>query len=210
MKPSSYVTSDGPRSHIQPPVSGRILAGPMKLTGRQRLIIIAAICVAAGGAALWLARAPASAQPVAVEGDGVRGPKGMMWVPGGEFLMGSEHKLAQKNERPAHKVRVHGFWMDKTHVTNAQFAAFVKATGYITTAERKPDWEAIKVQVPPGTPKPADSALVPGAMVFVGTDRPVNLNDWSQWWAYVPGADWRHPQGPNSSIEGKDDHPVVQ
>jgi sulfatase modifying factor 1 len=134
----------------------------------------------------------------------------MMWVPGGEFLMGGDHKLAQRNERPAHKVRVRGFWMDQTHVTNAQFAEFVRATGYITTAERKPDWETIKVQVAPGTPKPPDSALVPGAMVFAGTERPAPLNDYSQWWAYVPGADWRHPQGPGSSIEDKDDHPVVQ
>jgi formylglycine-generating enzyme required for sulfatase activity len=101
--------------------------------------------------------------------------------------------------------------MDETHVTNAQFAAFAKATGYVTTAEQRPDWETIKVQLPPDTPRPPEeSALVPGAMVFVGTDRPVPLNDYSQWWAYVPGADWRHPQGPGSSIEGKDDHPVVQ
>jgi len=124
--------------------------------------------------------------------------------------MGSDHKLAQRNERPAHKVRVGGFWMDRTHVTNAQFAAFVKATGYVTTAERKPDWETLRVQLPPGMPRPPDSMLVPGAMVFVGTDRPVPLNDYSRWWAYMPGANWRHPQGPKSSIEGKDDHPVVQ
>jgi len=149
-------------------------------------------------------------KPQVVEGDGVKGPRGMVWVPGSDFLMGSDHKLAQRNERPAHKVRVHGFWMDRTHVTNAQFAAFVKATGYVTTAERKPDWETIKAQVAPGTPRPPDSALVPGAMVFVGTDRPVPLDDYGQWWAYMPGADWRHPQGPRSSIEGKDDHPVVQ
>jgi formylglycine-generating enzyme required for sulfatase activity len=171
---------------------------------RTWLIGLAAALACAGaayGAAKYFG---APAQPQIVERDG------MMWVPGGEFLMGSDHKLAQENERPAHKVRVHGFWMDRTHVTNAQFAAFVKATGYVTTAERKPDWETLRVQLPPGTPKPPDSALVPGAMVFVGTEKPVRLDDYSQWWAYVPGADWRHPQGPNSSIEGKDDHPVVQ
>jgi len=134
----------------------------------------------------------------------------MAWVPGGEFLMGSDHKLAQKNERPAHKVRVAGFWMDRTHVTNTQFAAFVKATGYVTNAERKLDWEAIRGQFAPGTPKPPDSELVPGAMVFVGTHEQVPLDDYSRWWAFVPGADWRHPQGPRSSIEGKDEHPVVQ
>ncbi|GGI52838.1 hypothetical protein GCM10011430_00120 [Oxalicibacterium solurbis] len=150
------------------------------------------------------------ARPVIIEGDGVHGPRNMVWVPTGEFLMGSDHKLAQPNERPAHKVRVHGFWMDRTHVTNAQFAAFVKATGYATTAERKPDWETLRVQLPPGTPRFPDSMLVPGAMVFTGTNRQVNLSDYSQWWAFVPGANWRHPQGPDSNIEGKDNHPVVQ
>lgn len=138
------------------------------------------------------------------------GPKGMVWVPEGEFLMGSDHKLAQPNERPTHRVRVHGFWMDRSHVTNAQFADFVKATGYVTTAERKPDWETLRVQLPPGTPRPPDSALIPGAMVFTGTSQQVRLDDYSQWWSYVPGADWRHPRGPGSSIEGKDNHPVVQ
>jgi len=153
--------------------------------------------------------APAQ-KPRIVEGDGVHGPVAMVWVPGGEFLMGSDHKLAQRNERPAHTVRVKGFWMDRTHVTNAQFAAFVKATGYVTTAQRRPDWETLRVQLPAGTPRPPASALLPGAMVFVGTDRPVPLDDYSRWWAYVPGADWRHPQGPLSDIAGKDDHPVVQ
>lgn len=160
--------------------------------------------------AVTAAHGAPSAKPRVVEGDGVRGPAGMAWVPGGEFLMGSDHKLAQKNERPAHKVRVRGFWMDQTHVTNAQFAEFVKATGYVTTAERKPGWETLRVQLPPGTPRPPESALVPGAMVFVGTDRQVPLDNYALWWAYVPGADWRRPQGPGSSIEGKDDHPVVQ
>jgi formylglycine-generating enzyme required for sulfatase activity len=162
-------------------------------------------------AADFLSR-PASGRkaPIVVEGDGIRGPQGMVWVPGGEFLMGSDHKLAQRNERPTHRVNVGGFWMDQTHVTNAQFAEFVKATGYVTTAERKPDWETLKVQVPPGTPRPPDSTLVTGAMVFVGSNKPVPLNDWSQWWAFVEGANWRHPQGAQYNIEGKDDHPVVQ
>jgi len=135
---------------------------------------------------------------------------GMVWVPGGRFLMGSNSRMAQANEEPAHPVSVHGFWMDETHVTNAQFAAFIKATGYRTTAEHKPRWEDLAVQLPPGTPRPAAGALVPGAMVFVGTEKPVDLRDWSQWWQFVPGADWRHPQGPGSGIEGKAEHPVVQ
>src|SRR3546814_265474 len=116
----------------------------------------------------------------------------------------------QPNERPTHQVKVHGFWMDVTHVTNDQCAEFVEKTDYVTTAEQKPDWETIRVQLPPGVPQPPDHVLQPGAMVFVGTNAQVNLNDYSQWWRYVPGANWRHPQGPGSSIEGKGDHPVVQ
>lgn len=143
-------------------------------------------------------------------GDGINGPKGMVWIPGGKFLMGSDSRLAQNNERPAHKVQVSGFWMDQTDVTNAQFAAFVKATNYVTTAEKKPDWDTIKVQLPSNMPKPSEDKLVPGAMVFVGTKEAVPLNDNSRWWRFVPGADWRHPQGPASTILGKDDHPVVQ
>jgi len=154
--------------------------------------------------------APAKVAAEIIIGDGIRGPRDMAWIPGGEYLMGSNHQLAKDNERPAHKVRMHGFWMDRHHVTNAEFRAFVAATGYITTAEKKPDWETIKVQVPPGTPRPPDSVLVPGALVFAGVDRPVPLQDYSRWWRFVPGADWRHPQGPGSSIDGKDNHPVVQ
>ncbi len=135
---------------------------------------------------------------------------GMIWIPGGEFLMGSDTLLARSNERPAHTVRLSGFWIDKTDVTNAQFAAFVKATSYVTTAERKPDWETLKVQLAPGTPKPPNSQCVPGAMVFVGTETAVSLEDMAQWWRFVPGANWRHPQGPGSDIVGKEDHPVVQ
>jgi len=134
----------------------------------------------------------------------------MVWIPGGYFMMGSDSPLAKPNEAPAHRVKVSGFWMDKTDVTNAEFAAFVKATGYVTTAERKPEWSSLQVQLPPGTPKPSDAQLVAGSMVFTGTSQPVALDDASQWWRYVPGANWRHPQGPNSSIVGKDDYPVVQ
>jgi formylglycine-generating enzyme required for sulfatase activity len=169
--------------------------------------------MAAGGTAAWkfLPRAPEPRpRPVVVLGDGVRAPKDMAWVPGGTFLMGSESRFARFDEKPAHPVRVKAFWMDVTHVTNDQFAAFVRKTGYITTAERKPEWETIRVQLPPGTPRPPDEVLVPGAMVFVGTEGPVRLDDYSRWWRYVPGANWRRPQGPGSSIAGKGDHPVVQ
>lgn len=143
-------------------------------------------------------------------GDGNNGPSEMVWMPAGEFLMGSDNKQAKPSEGPAHKVRLDGFWIDRHDVTNADFARFIAETRYVTTAERKPEWDDLKVQLPAGTPEPHDSVLVPGALVFVGTDRPIPLDDFSQWWAFVPGADWRHPLGPDSTVEGKENHPVVQ
>src|SRR5262249_13631883 len=92
---------------------------------------------------------------------------------------------------------------------NAEFAQFVKATGYITVAERKPDWEELKKQLPPGTPKPADDVLVPASLVFNPPSHPVPLNNASLWWQWKKGADWYHPLGPNSSIKGKENYPVI-
>jgi formylglycine-generating enzyme required for sulfatase activity len=138
------------------------------------------------------------------------GPPGMVWIPGGEFTMGSMDPLARQDESPRHRVRVDGFWMDITEVTNAQFAEFVKATGYRTVAERPVDWEELKKQVEPGTPKPPDETLQPGSLVFTPPDHPVELRDDSQWWSWTIGANWRHPEGPGSDIERKPDHPVVQ
>ena len=181
---------------------------------RRRLLALGVALlgmVAAGGAVAWALRQPAvPAEPIIIIGDGVSGPAGMAWVPSGSFLMGSDSRMAQLNEKPAHKVRLQGFWIDLTHVTNDQFAAFVRETGYVTTAERKPDWETLKAQLPAGIPRPPEDMLVPGAMVFVGTEGPVSLAAYWQWWRYVPGASWRQPQGPASNIEGKGDHPVVQ
>ncbi|MBA3649016.1 MAG: formylglycine-generating enzyme family protein [Chitinophagales bacterium] len=138
-------------------------------------------------------------------------PGGMVWIPGGDFTMGTnDDPQARDDEKPAHKVRVDGFWMDATEVTNAQFSAFVKATGYVTTAEKAPDWEELKKQVPPGTAKPPDSVLVASSLVFSPPDHKVSLNDPGQWWAWTKGADWHHPQGENSSIKGKDNFPVSQ
>jgi len=179
----------------------------------QWALVICGAAGAIGASVSWYAtRAHAvnPAYPVVVEGDGRSGPAGMVHIPGGEFLMGSDSKLAHPNEKPAHKVNVHAFWMDKHHVTNAEFRKFVEATGYVTTAEQVPDWETMRVQLPPDTPRPPPGSLVPGALVFAGTDRPVPLQDYSQWWHYVPGANWRHPGGPGTSIAGKDNHPVVQ
>ena len=137
-------------------------------------------------------------------------PEDMVWIPGGEFSMGcsvSNESLCgvkgiTNDANPVHRVYVDGFWMDKTEVTNKQFATFVKATGYVTVAEMKPSAEEF-----PGVP--ADK-LIAGTAVFMPTRQEVPLNDYLRWWGYVGGANWRHPLGPDSSIEGKDNYPVVQ
>src|SRR5581483_871439 len=137
-------------------------------------------------------------------------PAGMAWIPGGEFSMGANDPpnmdpvgmQATDDARPIHRVYVDGFFMDKSDVTNAEFARFVKATGYVTVAERKPRAE----DYPGARPE----LLVAGSMVFAPPDRPVPLSDFTQWWSYVPGANWRHPLGPGSDIAGKDSYPVVQ
>jgi formylglycine-generating enzyme required for sulfatase activity len=139
-------------------------------------------------------------------------PEGMVWIPGGEFEQGAVEKdgMAMKHEKPAHTVIVDGFFMDETEVTNAEFQKFTEATGYVTLAERKIDWEEIKQQLPPGTPKLHDSLLQPGSLVFKKPATEVkNLRDYSQWWEWKTGANWRQPYGPGSSIEGKEDFPVV-
>jgi len=134
---------------------------------------------------------------------------GMKRIPAGIFSMGSHDAQGRADEYPIHKVQVNAFWMDETEVTNAAFAAFVKATGYVTTAEKAIDWAELAKQVPAGTPKPADSLLAPSSLVFIATTGPVDLNDYSQWWQFKRGADWKHPEGPASSIEGRENHPVV-
>ncbi len=133
----------------------------------------------------------------------------MGWIPGGEFSRGKTDPTREicggndpmPDARPVHRVYVDGFWMDATEVTNAQFAAFVAATGHVTVAERKPRPEDY-----PGAPP---EALVAGSVVFVPPTRPVLLNNALAWWQYVPGADWRHPEGPGSNIAGRERHPVV-
>jgi formylglycine-generating enzyme len=135
--------------------------------------------------------------------------EGMVWIKGGEYVMGASDKEGGNDEYPQHKVQVKGFWMDATEVTNAQFKKFVEATGYITTAEKAPDWEELKTQLPPGTPKPDDALLVAASLVFRPPGYEVSLNDPSRWWSWVKGANWRQPQGPGSSIEGKEPYPVV-
>jgi formylglycine-generating enzyme len=135
-------------------------------------------------------------------------PEGMVHVPSGTFMMGGHDKHAKPDELPVHEVRVDEFYMDQTQVTNKQFEVFVKETGYKTTAEKPVDWEQLKLQVPPNTPKPPAETLAPGSLVFTPPDHPVNLRDSSQWWTWTNGADWRRPLGPHSEQFGSD-HPVV-
>lgn len=123
----------------------------------------------------------------------------MVTVPGGEFAMGSERHYPE--ERPVHRVRVDGFAISATAITNHQFARFVRETGYLTVAERPLDPAEF-----PGAPP---ENLVAGSLVFTPTAGPVDLRDLTQWWAWTPGACWRHPEGPGSSIDGRDQHPVV-
>jgi sulfatase modifying factor 1 len=138
-------------------------------------------------------------------------PEGMMWIPGGEFSMGAQDPPdindevgmnATKDSRPIHRVYVDGFWMDKTDVTNREFAEFVKATDYVTVAERTPNAKDF--------PDAPPENLVAGSVVFRPPSHAVPLNDYYQWWTYVHGASWRHPEGPKSSLNGREDFPVVQ
>lgn len=131
--------------------------------------------------------------------------EGMVWVSGGTFQMGSEDQLARSDEQPIRSVTVDGFWMDIHEVTNEQFREFVDETGYLTIAEKKPDWDELSKQLPPDTPKPPDSILVAGSLVFdkdfAETRTPI--------WKFIEGANWRQPLGSGSSINGIDNHPVV-
>ncbi len=142
-------------------------------------------------------------------GDQEANVQGMVLIPEGSFTMGGDSEWGRPDEFPHHQVKLSTFYMDAHEVTNKQFRAFVEATGYVTTAERKPDWEEMKNQVPPGTPKPPEEVLVAASLVFKPTDGPVSLNSPSVWWSWVAGANWRHPEGPGSSIDDRDDYPVV-
>ena len=122
----------------------------------------------------------------------------MVWIHGGEAMLGSQNG---DRDAPLHRVRLDGFWLDATEVTNAQFAAFVLAVHHVTDAEKKPTPEEV--------PGAAADQLVPGSLVFTPPADAVNLREFWQWWTFVPGACWRHPAGPSSTLAGKDDHPVV-
>lgn len=123
----------------------------------------------------------------------------MIFVPGGTFRLGSDRHYPE--EAPVHRVTVDGFRIDRTPVTNRQFRDFVRATGHVTFAERRPD--------PKDYPGALPHMLYAGSLVFTPPDRPVDLRNWGQWWVLLKGADWRHPYGPKSTIQGLDNHPVV-
>lgn len=127
-------------------------------------------------------------------------PEGMVWVPGGTFWMGCA-ECGMPDAAPVHLVSVDGFWMDQTPVTNAEFARFVRATGYLTIAERQPD--------PEDYPGALPELLAPGSAVFTPPPADVPLNNHLQWWQYIKGANWKQPEGPGSTIKGREDHPVV-
>jgi formylglycine-generating enzyme required for sulfatase activity len=197
----------------------------------RRLLAIAAILVAALLGALVAAYWPrqsdrvAESQPLVIATPAVPNafvatrenatappdpaPPGMVWIPGGDFSMGSTESSEElcavpgmtRDALPVHRVQVEGFWMDATEVTNAAFAAFVKATGYVTVAEKKPRAKDL--------PEVPEANLVAGSIVFSPPDTPVALDDYRQWWRYQAGANWRHPEGPASNIAGKDKYPVV-
>ena len=142
----------------------------------------------------------------------VKTPDGMVWVAGKTFLQGAKttDSYAMPREKPAHRVTVDGFFIDISEVTNKQFKTFVDATNYVTIAEREIDWEELKKQLPEGTLKPHDSILQPGSLIFnKNVNAVVNMNNYQQWWTWKIGANWQHPEGPKSSIEGKYNHPVV-
>ena len=134
---------------------------------------------------------------------------GMVWIQGGAFVMGDDSPESLRNEKPTHRVRVDGFWMDATEVTNAEFGRFVESTGYLTTAEKAPTLDEIMAQAPPGTSPPPKEALVAASLVFSPPQHAVPLNNARTWWSWTQGANWRQPEGVGSSIRGKDHHPVV-
>ncbi len=138
-------------------------------------------------------RAPGHASPPG------KAPDGMAWIPGGTFRMGSDHHYPE--EAPAHTVRVDGFFVDRHAVTNTQFRKFVEATGHVTLAERP----ANAADYPGAKPE----LLVPSSVMFRKSDGPVDMRNHHNWWTYVAGADWRHPRGPGSSLQGLWNHPVV-
>jgi sulfatase modifying factor 1 len=174
------------------------------------ILLVLFTWLACGEAAATSASEVAGFTPT-IEGGGQPGPapEGMVWIPGGEFSMGAADPRGApeggadrfSDARPIHRVKVDGFWMDRTEVTNAQFAAFVRATGYVTIAERTPTAAEV--------PGAAAQSLVAGSLVFTAPGAPVPLSDSYRWWRYVPGVSWRHPFGASSDLAGQGEYPVI-
>ena len=199
--------------------------GPRHSTKPQRLAALLAALLTGCGPSEPASPVQPSPAPVIATNTVAKGSvadDGMVWIPGGEFWMGGPDDASISAVRsrlqpgepvcsglvdgfrdsgPAHRVRVDGFWMDRTEVTNDEFRRFADATGYVTVAERRPD--------PAEFPDADPSLLVPGSVVFHPPTEPVTHENPLAWWRYVPGASWRHPEGPGSSIEGRMRHPVV-
>ena len=137
-------------------------------------------------------------------------PDGMVWVCGGTFTMGTDEggKLFA-DAAPVHRVSVSGFWMDEHEVTNAEFAKFVAGTKYVTVAERKPTRDSIQRGLPEGSPPPTDDQLVAGSLVFTPPSGAVPWDNPGGWWHWVPGARWKHPEGPGTDFKGRENHPAV-
>ncbi|MEK0447029.1 MAG: hypothetical protein RLZZ399_2350 [Verrucomicrobiota bacterium] len=169
----------------------------------RRSSLILAVVLLSGGAlsAIWVVREGTRLKLQQQARRALKSPLGtdMVWIPAGKFTMGAND--GQADERPQHDVKVRAFWMDRCEVSNEQFAKFVEATGYVTTAERGPQSAQF-----PGVPV---EKLVPGSIVFTPQEQVSSLKDSTQWWSYVPGASWRHPQGPGSDLKGKGAFPVV-
>ena len=142
----------------------------------------------------------------------IEAPKGMVWVEGKTYVKGAKNNdiYAMNREKPSHEVYIDGFFIDATEITNNQFKKFVDETAYITIAEREIDWEEMKKSLPFGTPKPHDSILQPGSLIFNDQIKTVeNMENYFQWWKWQKGANWKAPKGPGSNIENKGDFPVV-
>jgi len=203
-------------------------------TPTRKFFVLVAICVAIASVTAWITYSWRQRQryrnsPVTIVAEGATGatsaafgdtipnrgtptqpaPADMVWIPGGEFSMGAEQTSetmsdvpgVTRDSLPVHRVYVDGFWMDRTEVTNEEFQRFVEATGYVTIAERTPTKEEF--------PSAPAENLVAGSVVFSPPDHPVALNDYYQWWSYVKGANWRHPEGPKSDLKGREKYPVV-
>ncbi len=169
----------------------------------QKINFILSILISSGLVFMWSCQTDISSTFTIEKKDG------MVLIPDGTLHMGGDNEQAAANEFPKHDVAIDAFWMDETEVTNTQFKKFVEATDYITIAERPVDWEEMKLTLPHNTPKPPDSLLVPGALVFQKITKRVPLNNPALWWRWTIGANWKHPEGPNSNLDGKMNHPVV-